>query len=513
MNRNYSIHTDTLLTILFLLSSLLYMFEFNIFTDQYHSIYICPIIAVLLFTINILFAGLKECKHILRVTLLASVLWSTIEIICSLIINMGVYPIIGTLGNPSILAMIVTLHTPALLYLYSKGNKVIKLITTTLFIFFFIAVLMTQSRTGLICMLICTLYVYKEKIHFRTKFFVGTCIAISIILISLLFAKTDSTAGRYFILKRSIEMVQEKPFGWGYNGFSSNYMNFQAKYFENNKNEENGLLADNIRHPLNEYIYLTINYGIHTTLVLLLTVGYLIYYKSREKSDESQIFILTFILLAVWMMFSYPLSQPFIWSILYILFLLFICNQHLSIKKGLKGTLIISALVIVTVICQKYFYRHQWEYAVKICKAKGYQSKSLVILENIKGEYINDADFLYSYATVLYNNQQYNKAIDIAKRCDSISSNYELEILLGNCYMFIGNLELSKKHYINASNMCPNRFIPLYKLFKIYKALNNKEQMCNVGEIILNKKIKVPSRKIDIILNNVTYEINKIKNL
>ena len=58
--------------------------------------------------------------------------------------------------------------------------------------------------------------------------------------------------------------------------------------------------------------------------------------------------------------------------------------------------------------------------------------------------------------------------------------------------------------------MCPNRFIPLYKLFKIYKQLGDTEKMLKVGNIILNKKIKVPSQKIDIILNNVKYELKRI---
>ena len=36
--------------------------------------------------------------------------------------------------------------------------------------------------------------------------------------------------------------------------------------------------------------------------------------------------------------------------------------------------------------------------------------------------------------------------------------------------------------------------------------------MISIGNEILAKRVKVPSRKIDIILNNVRYELQKISN-
>lgn len=57
--------------------------------------------------------------------------------------------------------------------------------------------------------------------------------------------------------------------------------------------------------------------------------------------------------------------------------------------------------------------------------------------------------------------------------------------------------------------MCPNRFIPLYQRFKIYREKGEWDKMLALGNIILNKRIKIPSRKIDIILNNVKYELQK----
>ena len=60
--------------------------------------------------------------------------------------------------------------------------------------------------------------------------------------------------------------------------------------------------------------------------------------------------------------------------------------------------------------------------------------------------------------------------------------------------------------------MCPNRFVPLYKQFKIYKEQGDTARMISIENEILTKKIKVHSRKIDIINNNVRFEMQRIKN-
>ena len=503
-----------LLAINIILLALSYSFALNLFSEQYHGEYICPIIIGLLVAINTFFANkITFNTIILKSSLLVTALFGVIEVIYSLTIGSHLHPIIGTLSNPSIFSMAITMSMPALLYFYNKRNKAIKIVTIMLYIFAFVAVAMSQSRTGIICMIVCGIYILWKTFHFKAKYLLGVSIAVSIIAAtSMLFVKSESTKGRHFILDRSAEMIYEKPLGWGSDGFTRNYMDFQAEYFENNDDEEAALLADNMRHPLNEYIYIAINYGVLTIIAVLLLAVMLVYYKLKENSNESHTFVLTATLLAIWMMFSYPLSQPLTWNIIYLSLLLFVCNSNLRANRSTKGIIIISASVSIFIIGSNYNYRHQWEKAVEIYHTHEQKTNAFVVFDKLKDIYGNDAEFLYSYATLLYNEKQYEQAISVAEKCDSVSANYDLEILLANSYMFVGELGKAEKHYIQACNMCPNRFIPLYKLFKIYKQLGDTEKMLKVGNIILNKKIKVPSQKIDIILNNVKCELKRIGN-
>ena len=282
-------------------------FALNLLSKQYHGEYLCPIIIALLVAVNTLFANKTKCKILLKSSLLVTALFGVIEVIYSLTIGGHLHPVIGTLGNPSIFSMSITLYMPALLYFYNDRNKIIRAIILIIYLFTFVAVVMSQSRTGVVCMVVCGIYIIWKTFHFKAKFIYWISIVATIILISsLLFVKSESTLGRRFILERSVEMIQEKPLGWGCKGFLQNYMAFQAEYFRNNNDEDAALLADNMRHPLNEYVYIAINYGLPAVAAIILLTAVLLHYKLKENSNEGYTFILTATLLAIWMFFSYP---------------------------------------------------------------------------------------------------------------------------------------------------------------------------------------------------------------
>ena len=71
--------------------------------------------------------------------------------------------------------------------------------------------------------------------------------------------------------------------------------------------------------------------------------------------------------------------------------------------------------------------------------------------------------FLYHYARALMKNGDYRKAKKIAIECRMIFSDYDLDLLLGDIELQLGNYCTAKSYYKSCCNMCPNRFIPLYQ--------------------------------------------------
>ncbi len=88
--------------------------------------------------------------------------------------------------------------------------------------------------------------------------------------------KTDSTNGRRFILERSWELVQARPFaGYGPGGFLREYMPRQADYFKAHADSGHAWLASEVYHPLNEFVWVWIEFGLPGVLLSLGALAWL----------------------------------------------------------------------------------------------------------------------------------------------------------------------------------------------------------------------------------------------
>ena len=60
--------------------------------------------------------------------------------------------------------------------------------------------------------------------------------------------------------------------------------------------------------------------------------------------------------------------------------------------------------------------------------------------------------------------------------------------------------------YWQASYMCPNRFVPLYNLVKLYRQMSRDVEARDLAQQILDKKVKIPSGSI----NNIKREMREL---
>ncbi|MBO5263008.1 MAG: O-antigen ligase family protein [Bacteroidaceae bacterium] len=426
-----------------------------------------------------------------------------------LIASLGtVATVCRNIGNASVYAMCVTLSTPALLFFLENKKTVLKTFIYTLFITTFILVAISGSRTGIIAMSISSIFILSA--HLKTKYLFLIIGIIFILFASVLFfTKEDSSTGRKFILERTIEMIYERPFGWGKNGFEANYMNFQANYFKHKHNEKAEILADDIKHPLNEFLRIAVDYGIQTLLIFILFVVFIIRHLSLSKDIANRTALHFLIILLVWSCFSYPFSISFVQLMITAYAIPVILRIEYSPEYSIKTGML--TILFFTLCIEAKASMDDWKWNIAINEFKnGNRQIANDIFDNYNSYFIDRGNLLYSLATIEYNNKDYAQCLKVCNECKEYISSYELEIIIANSYMFLEDFNKAEEHYIKAGYMCPNRFIPLYQRFKIYKQLGETEKMQILGNNILKKKIKVPSRKIDIILNNVKYELNKL---
>lgn len=141
---------------------------------------------------------------------------------CIGLFRVGNLPVItGTFDNPTLYAMAVSLSVPALLYFLSCNNKKVRCLIYICFAVLFVAIVLSESRTGILCMCMAGLFLLKRICKINYRYFAGICaILITVLFLFMLCSKKDSTTGRSFILSQSFEMIKDKPFGWGKDGFA-----------------------------------------------------------------------------------------------------------------------------------------------------------------------------------------------------------------------------------------------------------------------------------------------------
>ena len=415
-------------------------------------------------------------------------------------------------ANTSIYAMGITLAVPSMLYLADTDRKGIKAILYISFIICFVAVAKSSSRTGIIVMSLSAIYLLWQLFRFKKKYALAASLGAVLLLATLLFfVKRDSSNGRAFILENTLAMIAERPAGWGDRGFEANYMHRQAGYFMNNSNETAAMLADDIKHPLNEYLYIAINYGVHTLLSVVAAVVALITMLYRRHTKESLCTLHFMALLVIWSCFSYPFTVSFV-PVMLLAFLPALPGvEQFRYKNYLRYPAFLLLLLYAGVELRAFNDEREWNNAIEEYR-NGNKDVAMQVFDRWEDLHIAKGAMLFSLATGEYKNKDYHKCIEACIKCSNHLASYDLEFLLANSYLFTGNYTNAFEHFETAHNMCPNRFVPLYKQFKIYKAQGDTARMISIGNEILAKRVKVPSRKIDIILNNVRYELQKISN-
>lgn len=494
-----------------LIFAILYIASFAatiLFPNLYCANHIAILAVLAILTLIIVYRN-RIHQNIFRDALLIAATTGLIEG-CIGLFRVGYLPTItGTFDNPTLYAMAVSLSIPALLYFLNCNNKIVRYLIYICFAVLFVAIVLSESRTGILCMCMAGLFQLKRICKINFRYFAGICaILITLLLLFMLCSKKDSTTGRSFILSQSFEMIKDKPFGWGQNGFAKHYMDYQADFFRQNSDEKYAYLADNIRHPLNEFVLVTINWGIIGLLLMLWFVSAITVWIYKKQIKEKGVILLFIFMLCLWALFAYPSTLPFVglFAVVYFFPLLYDTLCSISRYAYILTIVGVSAIVYTMLDCK---YRHEWEKGVTLCKQGKYE-ESLLAMARIEDHYKDDDDFLYSYATVLYNYSLYEQTISVLQRYKEHRTSYEAQLMLANSYMYTNQLVDAEKAYITAHHMCPVRFIPLYNLFKIYKQIGDIKSLRRIGNQILSKEIKVYSPEIEIIRHNTEVELQRL---
>lgn len=420
--------------------------------------------------------------------------------------------LIGSFDSPVGYASCLTLAFPFIIY--CPMSKIAKM---TCVLFVLISIIFSQSRNGFLCIIVILLIVKLNRIHIvnkRIKYTIFITALLGLFLI-LLFFKRDSSNGRLFVIRQSINMIKDNPIlGLGPSGFETNYMNYQAEFFRLHPNAPEMAWADNIIDPLNEYVYITVNYGVvglSFLFVIIACIGYKVYKETEFKPNP---FILSLGILFIFSLFSYPRIYPFTWFII-VIDLSYIFKKNISKLFSARIILYLGTLLgVVITFCGTMMFIHElkWKDAYnKLCFISS--QKRVKVLQSIYPIKKNDSFFLYCYAESLLRAEEYEKCMLILREREKIINDYSQSMLWGDYYFKIHDYLKSQDYYLQSAYMCPAKFVPLYKLYLAY--VNNYDwyKAMKIRRIICDKKVKIYSEEVDRIRKSMEYSVLPIDSI
>ncbi len=398
----------------------------------------------------------------------------------------------GTFDNPAGLAFCLCVTLP-LISCVPDRERPIRGFNVIAAILILHIVILTKSRTGAICIVLYAIeYTYRHLQRTWLKITVAIALLCSICSYTY-YTKKDSTSGRYFILSRSLEMIIDRPLsGWGCGGFNKQYMSFQGDYFKSHPDSKYAILADEVKHPLNEVILLAVDYGVVVATVALLffiLISTILWHKKVSYMIEMSICI------GLFSMTSYPFHYPLSWIILFLL--VYASAKSCAWVKILKtnnfaAVFQVLLVIFLSLLTIDMYYDIRWnnayKHSLRVCN-----HKTLEEYERINTWLRYSGRFLYNYSATAFYALDFVRAYKIAVLCEKQSNTYNLQLLEGDICREGGWYSSAIMHYINAKSMCPSRFSPLEGLYLCYEAKDDSVNMEKIKEEIKRKRVKVAS--------------------
>jgi hypothetical protein len=91
-------------------------------------------------------------------------------------------------------------------------------------------------------------------------------------------------------------------------------------------------------------------------------------------------------------------------------------------------------------------------------------------------------------------------------------ADYDLQMLMADNYRQLKRYDEAETRYVKASRMCPVKFMPLYELTNMYVEEAKETEALALANMIIAKKIKVPSPIIFSIKKEMRELIDRINN-
>jgi len=455
----------------------------------------------------------------------------------------GEFKVTGTFFNPAPYAGFLLASIPwAMLLTNLKRQKVTDKIIYWCGFFAVLAIIVilpaTRSRAAYLglatAFLVWLFYRYKPLLYLKCILNTNLKRRLAYTLVPLMFVillsglylfKQDSADGRLLIWKIAWHTIKDKPVtGHGFNTAQATLAPAQASYFAaGNGSEGEKMLAGSVRWAFNEPLQTASETGVVGMVLLLLLTGYALFYKIPKPITRTQNLHMgaaraSLAGITVFGCFSYPFySLPATLLFFYALAVLAAVKASVTKKQNPVAKVILKIPVIAAMLLLAVFYLLQtpglkkayrlWDEANSLYRIGAYHeanesfSEAWPVLKH-------NGLFLQQYAKNQAMQNKYEEALNLLLQAGNYYKDEFSFIALGDVYKALNQTQKAEIQYQMAADMVPHKFYPLYLLAKLYNETGQHEKAVALARQLFEKEVKVPSKAIEEIKEEMKEVIN-----
>ena len=83
------------------------------------------------------------------------------------------------------------------------------------------------------------------------------------------------------------------------------------------------------------------------------------------------------------------------------------------------------------------------------------------------------------------------------EECEKRLNDTDVQMLFGDNCERVGDDAGAERHFRQAAAMCPVRFVPPYRLMKLYERTGRHKEACLLAIELVEKPVKVPSYTVE----------------
>lgn len=342
-------------------------------------------------------------------------------------------------------------------------------------------------------------------------------IILSITLLYVYRLKQNSADGRILIWKIALQTANNNKSGVGLGRFAGAYGKEQSIYFESGVgNIQEQYVADSPEYAFNDYLQISIEFGMVPFLLLVIIILSSIYFGLKYNAKIG--IIGGFLSLLTFASMSYPLNLlPFLIAFV---FLLAVLNHQRSVRSSgtiitikyfalniylppLKtGSVLILLIFFWSSIAYSLYFIHpaydahnRAEQARLLYHSGRYKDASKQYAEIIP-HLEDNVSVLFEYSRCLNKIGEYEQSNKWLRKASNISGDPMIYNIMGKNYQSMNKYKSAEYCFQHASNIVPNRIYPHYLMAILYFETGSFIEAHEKANFILGKTPKVESESV-----------------